>query len=177
MDCILAINFIAAGEQSVDRPTIVLQINEVNSSKQLRTARHLLEEYWTSLGFDRETFGFGEELDSLPGAYARPEGRLALAVLSDQAVGCIALRRLDNDSCEMKRLFVRQSARGKGIALALLTWLVAEARSQGYSRMLADTLPTMNDALRLYERFGFTPVESYSPKPTPGAIYLQMKLR
>jgi GNAT superfamily N-acetyltransferase len=177
MDCILAINFIAAGEQSVDRPTIVLQIDEVNSSKQLRTARHLLEEYWTSLGFDRETFGFGEELDGLPGAYARPEGRLALAVLSDQVVGCIALRRLDNSSCEMKRLFVRHSARGKGIALALLTWLVAEARSQGYSRMLADTLPTMNDALRLYERFGFTPVESYSPKPTPGAIYLQMKLR
>jgi GNAT superfamily N-acetyltransferase len=177
MDCILAINFTAAGEQSVDRPTIVLQINEVNSSKQLRTARHLLEEYWTSLGFDRETFGFGEELDGLPGAYARPEGRLALAVLSDQVVGCIALRRLDNSSCEMKRLFVRQSARGKGIALALLTWLAAEARSQGYSRMLADTLPTMNDALRLYERFGFTPVESYSPKPTPGAIYLQLKLR
>ena len=177
MDCILAINFTAAREQSVDRPTIVLQINEVNSSKQLRTARHLLEEYWTSLGFDRETFGFGEELDGLPGAYARPEGRLALAVLSDQVVGCIALRRLDNSSCEMKRLFVRHSARGKGIALALLTWLVAEARSQGYSRMLADTLPTMNDALRLYERFGFTPVESYSPKPTPGAIYLQLKLR
>lgn len=161
----------------MDQPTIVLQIDEVNSPEQLRTARSLLEEYWASLRFDRETFGFGEELDGLPGAYARPEGRLALAVLPNQVVGCIALRRLDKDSCEMKRLFVRQSARGKGIALALLTWLAAEARAQGYFRMLADTLPTMKDALRLYERFGFRPVESYSPNPTPGAIYLQLKLR
>lgn len=161
----------------MDHPTVALRIDEVDSSEQLITVRSLLEEYWTSLGFDRETFGFGEELDGLPGSYARPGGRLALAVLSDQVVGCIALRCLDHDSCEMKRLFVRRSARGKGIALALLTWLVTEARSQGYSRMLADTLPTMKDALRVYERFGFTPVESYSPKPTPGAIYLQLKLR
>jgi GNAT superfamily N-acetyltransferase len=160
----------------VDRSTVSLRIYEADSPEQLVTVRSLLEEYWTSLGFDRETFGFGEELDSLPGAYARPEGRLAIAVLADQPVGCVALRRLDNDSCEMKRLFVRQAARGRGIALALLTWLISEARSQGYSRMLADTLPTMKNALRLYERFGFTPIESYSPKPTPGAIYLQLRL-
>jgi GNAT superfamily N-acetyltransferase len=160
----------------VDDQIKALRIDEVDSSQQLITVRRLLEEYWASLGFDRETFGFGEELDGLPGAYVRPGGRLAIAVLSDRPVGCIALRRLDDDSCEMKRLFVQQSARGKGIALALLTWLISEARSQGYSRMLADTLPTMTNALRLYERFGFTPIESYSPKPTPGAIYLQMKL-
>jgi putative acetyltransferase len=154
-----------------------LKIDEVDSFEQLSTVQTLLKEYWTSLGFDRETFGFGEEIDSLPGAYVRPGGRLALAILSDQPVGCIALRRLDNNSCEMKRLFVRQAARGKGVALALLTWLVAEARLQGYSAMLADTLPAMTDALRLYERFGFKRVEPYSAKPTPGAIYLQLKLR
>jgi GNAT superfamily N-acetyltransferase len=131
MGCILAILFISGQSSCVDHPTVALRIDEADSSEQLITARSLLEEYWASLGFDRETFGFGEELDGLPGPYARPEGRLALAVLSDQVVGCIALPRLDNDSCEMKRLFVRQSARGKGIALALLTWLVAEARFAG----------------------------------------------
>jgi GNAT superfamily N-acetyltransferase len=161
----------------VHHPTVPLRIDEIDSSEQLNTVRNLLEEYWASLGFDRETFGFGEELDSLPGAYVRPGGRLAMAILSDQPVGCIASRRLDNDSCEMKRLFVRQAARGKGIALALLTWLVAEARSQGYSRMLADTLPSMKEALQLYERLGFKRVASYSAKPTPDAIYLELRLR
>jgi GNAT superfamily N-acetyltransferase len=137
----------------------------------------MLEEYWTSIGFDLGTFGFGAELEELPGRYAPPEGRLALAMLAGEPVGCIALRKLDADSCEMKRLFVRASARGNGVAVTLLEWLLAEARSQRYSRMLADTLPSMQAALRLYERFGFRRIDSYSPTPTPGAIYLEKNLR
>ena len=82
-------------------------IEEVNSPEKLLTVKILLEEYWDSLGFDRETFGFGDEFNSLPGAFARPQGRLAIAVLNGHAVGCIALRRFDVDSCEIKRLFVR----------------------------------------------------------------------
>jgi GNAT superfamily N-acetyltransferase len=152
-------------------------IEEVNSPEQLRLVRELFEEYWTSIGFGRQTFGFGEELDSLPGAYVRPEGRLAIAVSDGQLAGCVALRRFDERSGEMKRLFVRQAARGQGVAGALLAWLVSEARAQGYTRMLADTLPTMEAALRLYERLGFKRIEAYSPTPTPGAIYLEMDLR
>ena len=151
-------------------------IEEVNSPEKLLTVKILLEEYWNSLGFDRGTFGFGDELNSLPGAFARPQGRLAMALLSGRAVGCIALRPFDTDSCEMKRLFVRPSARGQGIAQKLLYWLISEARSEGYSKMLADTLPRMEAALRLYERFGFRQIEPYSPTPTPGAIYLQLTL-
>jgi putative acetyltransferase len=153
-----------------------LSIQEVTSIEDLATVRTLLEEYWTSFGFDLATFGFGAELEELPGRYASPEGRLALAIMSGNAVGCIALRKLDADSCEMKRLFVRASARGNGVAVTLIEWLLSEARSQGYSRMLADTLPTMHTALRLYERFGFKRIDSYSPTPTPGAIYLEKNL-
>jgi GNAT superfamily N-acetyltransferase len=154
-----------------------LSVQEVTTIEDLATVRTLLKEYWTSIGFDLATFDFGAELDELPGRYAPPEGRLALAILSGDAVGCIALRRLDGDSCEMKRLFVRASARGSGVAVTLIQWLFSEARSQGYSRMLADTLPTMHAALRLYERFGFKRIDSYSPTPTPGAIYLEKNLR
>jgi putative acetyltransferase len=152
-------------------------IKEVNSPEELLTLKILLEEYWNSLGFDHETFGFGDEFNSLPGAFARPRGRLAVAFLSGRAVACVAMRPLDVDSCEMKRLFVRPSARGHGVAQKLLDWLISEARSEGYSRMLADTLPRMEAALRLYEQFGFTRIEPYSPTPTPGAIYLQLNLR
>ena len=151
-------------------------IVEVNSPEELLTVKILLEEYWNSLGFNHQTFGFGDELDSLPGAFARPQGRLAMAILSGRAVACVAMRPLDANSYEMKRLFVRPSARGHGIAQTLLDWLVSEARSEGYSRMLADTLPRMEAALRLYKQFGFTRIEPYSPTPTPGAIYLQLKL-
>jgi GNAT superfamily N-acetyltransferase len=151
-------------------------IEEVNSPGQLRLVRDLFEEYWTSIGFGRQTFGFGEELDNLPGAYVRPEGRLAIAVSDGQPAGCVALRRFDERSGEMKRLFVRQAARGQGVAGILLGWLVSEARAQGYTRMLADTLPTMEAALRLYQRLGFKRIEAYSPTPTPGAIYLEMDL-
>jgi putative acetyltransferase len=154
-----------------------LSIQEAISTEDLAAVRTLLQEYWTSIGFDLGTFGFGAELEELPGRYAPPEGRLALAILAGKPVGCIALRKLDADSCEMKRLFVRASARGNGVAVTLLEWLLAEARSQGYSRMLADTLPTMQAALRLYERFGFKRIDSYSPTPTPGAIYLEKNLR
>jgi putative acetyltransferase len=153
------------------------KIQKVISIEDLATVRTLLEEYWTSIGFDLATFGFADELEELPGRYAPPEGRLALAILSGDAVGCIALRKLDGNSCEMKRLFVRASARGSGVAVTLLQWLFSEARSQGYSRMLADTLPTMHAALRLYRRFGFRRIDPYSPTPTPGAIYLEKNLR
>src|ERR1700686_1678241 len=113
-------------------------IEEVNSQEKLLTVKILLEEYWNSLGFNHQTFGFGDELDGLPGAFARPLGRLAMAILSGRAVACVAMRPLDVNSCEMKRLFVRPSARGHGVAQKLLGWLVSEARSEGYSRMLAD---------------------------------------
>jgi GNAT superfamily N-acetyltransferase len=154
-----------------------ISIQEVVSTDDLATVRTLLEEYWTSIGFDLGTFGFGAELEELPRRYAPPDGRLALAIAASEPVGCIALRKLDAHSCEMKRLFVRASARGKGVAVTLIKWLFSEARSQGYSRMLADTLPTMHAALRLYERFGFRRIDSYSPNPTPGAIYLEKNLR
>ena len=151
-------------------------IRQVWSPGDLAIVERLLEEYWASLGFSRETFGFGEELDSLPGEYQPPSGRLALAIVSGSAAGCIALRKLSSSSCEMKRLYVRPEQRGMGVAVALLEWLTSQAIAEGYATIMADTLPTMGAALRLYERFGFSRTGPYSDKPTPGAIYLKKDL-
>ena len=152
------------------------KIEEITRPEQLPALKAMFEEYWKSLGFRRETFGFGIELDGLPGDYTRPKGRLAIASLSGRVVGCVALRPLYPGACEFKRLFVRDEARGQGVAARLLSWLMEEARAEGYSRMLADTLPTMNAALHLYEKFGFRRVGPYSANPTPGAVYLEMYL-
>jgi putative acetyltransferase len=121
----------------------------------LESVRGLFEEYWQSFGFTPCFQSFGEELAGLPGAYAPPTGRLALALVDGQRAGCIALRRVDADRAEPKRLYVRPAFRGHGLGRALLEWVMNEARSAGYKELVGDTMPVMKDALVLYDRMGF----------------------
>ena len=117
--------------------------------------RTLLEEYWNSFGFTPCFQNFGDELAGLPGAYAPPGGRLALATIGGQSAGCIALRRVDALHAEAKRLYVRPAFRGIGLGRALMEWVMTEARAVGYDEIVGDTMPVMRDALALYERMGF----------------------
>lgn len=107
---------------------------------------------------------------------AADAGRLALALLDGEAAGCVALRRWDEGRCEAKRLYVRPAFRGRGIGRALVEWVVAEARAAGYREMLGDTLPAMERALAMYQALGFERTAPYAADPTPGAIYLRLKL-
>jgi carbonic anhydrase len=131
------------------------QIARVESAEALAAVRLLLEEYWNSFGFTPCFQNFGDELAGLPGAYAPPAGRLALATVDARSAGCIALRRVDADRAEAKRLYVRPAFRGCGLGRALMEWVMAEARAAGYSEIVGDTMPVMCDALALYERMGF----------------------
>lgn len=140
------------------------------------TVRSLFEEYWNSFGFTPCFQGFDREVAGLPGDYAPPGGRLAIAMVDGQAVGCAALRRFDAERCEAKRLYVRPAFRGRGIGRELLGWVIAEARAIGYRDMVGDTMPVMQQALEMYDRLGFERTGAYSDKPTPGAIYLRLKL-
>jgi GNAT superfamily N-acetyltransferase len=136
----------------------------------------LFREYHRSLSVDLCFQGFDAEVASLPGAYAPPAGRLLLAWLGDDAVGCIALRRLDADRGEVKRLYVRQAARGHGLGRRLVEAIMVEARAVGYLRLCLDTLPEMIEAQVLYERLGFQAIEPYTPNPVPGARFLGLGL-
>jgi putative acetyltransferase len=136
----------------------------------------LFREYWNSFGFTPCFQGFDNECANLPGKYARPNGRLGLAMTGDMPAGCIALRPIDRERCEAKRLYVRPQFRGQRIGLALLEWLMAEARASGYRHILCDTLPVMGQALKMYERAGFRHTGPYVANPTPGAIYLRFDL-
>jgi GNAT superfamily N-acetyltransferase len=139
-------------------------------------ARGLFREYEAALGVDLGYQGFDRELAELPGAYARPRGRLLVAREGGRALGCVAMRPLGAGVCEMKRLFVRPEARGRGVGRALAVALVAAAREEGYERMRLDTLPQMVEAHPLYESLGFREIEPYYDSPVPGTRFMELEL-
>jgi GNAT superfamily N-acetyltransferase len=139
-------------------------------------ARELFREYAASLGFDLDFQGFPEELATLPGSYAPPRGRLLLAWEGEEAAGCVALRPLGSEICEMKRLYVRPAYRNTGLGGRLVERVIQEAKGAGYGRMRLDTLPSMVGALALYHKMGFRPIPPYWANPTPGAVFLELTL-
>ena len=153
----------------------MLSVELVGVDGPLDEVRALFQEYWESFGFTPCFQGFGEELAGLPGKYAAPGGGLLLARLEEEPAGCVAFRRVDAVRCEAKRLYVRPEFRGRGIASHLLDRLVAEARSVGYRQILGDTLPVMDAAVRLYERYGFRQATERMPA-ADGTIYLEYPL-
>lgn len=138
----------------------------------LATVRTLLLEYAASLPVDLDFQDFETEVATLPGKYARPRGRLLLARDDERVLGCIGMRPLTVNDCEMKRLYVRPEARGMQLGRQLVEHLCEEARGEGYTRMFLDTLPTMASAQRLYASMGFESTEAYVFNPVAGTQYM-----
>jgi putative acetyltransferase len=145
-------------------------------SADMAQVREMFLEYQHGLGVDLCFQGFTEELASLPGAYARPSGRLLLAENQGQSLGVIALRPLTGSDCEMKRLFVRSAGRGLGLGRKLAITLIDEARAAGYRRILLDTLPTMREAQALYNSLGFAQIAPYCNNPIVATLYMALSL-
>lgn len=152
------------------------EIRLASTEQEIAAVRGLWLEYWESLNLPPEFQVFSVEMGTLPGSYAAPQGRLLVAFKDRHLAGAGAFRRLNEQSCEAKRLYVRPQYRGLGIASALLGRLIQEARNAGYSKMYGDTLPSMESALRLYRKVGFEEVAAYSATPTAGAIFLCLTL-
>jgi putative acetyltransferase len=142
----------------------------------LADVRRLLIEYANALPFGLEFQHFDEELATLPGRYAPPGGRLLVGSVDGRVVGCVGVRRLDDQTCEMKRLFVNADARGSGLGRVLAEASIAAARGLGYRRMRLDTVPGMETAQALYTRLGFTEIDPYTVNPVPGARFLELQL-
>jgi putative acetyltransferase len=136
-------------------------------AEDVEAVRELLREYEAGLDVDLSFQNFDAEL-------ADPLGFYELVLLADG--GCVALRRIDDETCEMKRLYVRPTRRGGGLGRLLAEAIVAEARARGYRRMLLDTLPTMTAARSLYATLGFLEAEPYRYNPVPGTTFLELRL-
>ncbi len=154
----------------------MLEIRRAESQQDIAAVRALWSEYWETLGFPLTFQRFGEQLQSLPGEFAPPAGLLLLAISDSEAAGTIAVRPLDSQGCEAKRLYVSPRFRGAGLGRNLLAAAIENARRMRYQTMYGDTLITMHQAAQLYESIGFVGVDAYSNDPTPGAVYLKLVL-
>ncbi len=153
----------------------MLKIFPVETNKNLQIAKQLFVEYADSLGFDLCFQNFEEELANLPGDYAPPEGCILLAKYQDKVAGCVALRKLSDGVCEIKRLYVRSEFQGQGIGKALAKAIIAQARKVEYNCMRLDFI-SPRAAESLYRSLGFKEIKPYEDIPIAGAVFMELKL-
>jgi putative acetyltransferase len=154
-----------------------LRIEAADSPDEIAAVRALFLEYARSLGVSLGFQGFDQEVAALPGRYAPPRGRLLIARQGTDIVGCVGLRPLDAERCEMKRLYLRPTCRGQGAGRQLAETIIAAARQIGYRRMVLDTLAQMPAARALYASLGFREISAYYDNPLPGVLYAALDLQ
>ncbi|HIX68081.1 MAG TPA: GNAT family N-acetyltransferase [Candidatus Anaerostipes excrementavium] len=160
-----------------------MDIRIVPAYEQREEINILFSEYINMLITNDESFqkyldiqNYDEEVKHLESKYGMSDGRLYLAYCDEGLAGCIGLRKIDNQNCEMKRLYVRPQFRGKKLGSILIEKIIGDAREIGYSYMLLDTLPFLQSAIHMYKKFGFYEIESYNNSPMDTSIYMKLDL-
>jgi putative acetyltransferase len=153
-----------------------VMLRTVESSELVPLVHELFHEYAQAIGTDLEYQGFSAELASLPRPYVPPRGALYLAYVGAAVAGCVAMRPLDAQCGEMKRLYVRPAYRSLGLGQQLVEAVIASARTAGHRELRLDTLPTMGSAQALYRRLGFVEIPAYSEHYLPGTRFYALAL-
>ena len=157
-------------------PSSALSIRHARFPEDLDQVIAIFREYIASPKADLGFQNSEQEFAALPGKYAAPQGRLLLAWQGDTVVGCAALRAVDAECCELKRVYVRPAARGLQLGRHLVEQMLQEARAAGYQRMALDVLPEFEAAQALYRQLGFVDAEPVSVNPVPGTAFLARRL-
>jgi len=155
---------------------VSVQLVQPQSEADWFEARTLVQEYAASLGVDLAFQDFARELKDLDQEYAPPLGAFLLAREGSFHLGCVGLRQFSEGVGEIKRLYIRPTARGRGLGRLLAKAAVDSGRRLGYRRLLLDTLPSMSEAHVLYASLGFKPTDAYRFNPVPGTAYLALDL-
>ena len=153
-----------------------MRIKRAQTKAEIQEVESLFQEYESFLNVDLCFQNFEDELANLPGKYSPPRGDLLIGLDGEKIVGCVAVRKLDDDICEMKRLFVRQESRGTGLGRQLAQEIIVISQKLGYSLMRLDTLDRLTKVMHLYKTLGFKKIESYYENPLPGVVYWELKL-
>ena len=153
-----------------------IEIVQIDNSKELDAARQLFIEYQQWLNTDLCFQGFEQELASLPGKYAEPHGSILLAKHQNEIIGCVAVRQLKDDICEMKRLYVKPESQGLSAGRMLAEAIVRKAKILGYQKMQLDTLQRLDRAIGLYEKLGFKEIRPYYDNPLDEVVYWELDL-
>ena len=148
----------------------------VQDQESVATARALFREYAGAIGVDLEYQGFAAELAALPSPYVPPSGALLIAKVNGDTAGCVAMRRIDEHTGEMKRLYVRPEFRSFGLGRYLIDAVVLAARGAHYAALRLDTLPSMTAAQGLYRKLGFVEIPAYNAMHLPGTRFYELKL-
>lgn len=154
-----------------------MTIKRAKTKTEIEAVRSLFREYEAFLDVDLCFQRFEEELAGLPGEFAPPWGDLLIGLDEAKVLGCVAVRKLDDGVCEMKRLFVRPEARRAGLGRQLAGEIIAVARELGYALMRLDTLDRLREAMRLYASLGFRRTAPYYENPLPGVVYWALTLK
>lgn len=155
----------------------MFNLKQVESEEDIRETRLLFDEYVAGLGVSLCFQNYDKEVAELPGDYVPPDGRLLLASREGEIAGCIALRKLEDGICEMKRLYIRPQFRGAGLGRILVHKIIDAAREIGYERMRLDTLPgKMDRAIAMYRRLGFQDIDRYYDNPYDEALFMERDL-
>jgi GNAT superfamily N-acetyltransferase len=148
-------------------------VSAARSVPEMTATAALFRAYAKTLAIDLAPQGFAKEVDALPGIYGPPSGEIILAKRGDHVLGCVALKALEPPhTAEIKRLYVREQARGIGVGKALVEAAIQTARDLGYAEIKLDTLPQMQGAIALYKKCGFAPIAAYGSHPYPGLLCL-----
>lgn len=155
----------------------MITIQSPQSELDYEHVGQMLQSYAQMLGIDFCTGNIDKEIGELPGQYGPPRGLLLIATVDGQPAGCVGLRDLGDDICEMKRLFIKPQFRGQGIGRQLATRLISEAMNLGYHTMRLDTLESMTAARALYKSMGFAPIEPYNIHPPECTHFMELQLQ